>query len=36
MGADILLSAEPTKRDALGTSPRPARAVDSTPELGDR
>jgi hypothetical protein len=36
MGAASLRSAEPAARHALGSSPRPARAMDSTPELRDR
>jgi hypothetical protein len=36
MGAASLRSAEPAARHALGSSPRPARAIDSSPELGDR
>ena len=36
MSAPTLLSAQPAERHALGSSPRAARAIDSSLELGDR
>jgi hypothetical protein len=35
MSAPTLLSDQPAERHALGSSPRAARAIDSSPELGE-